>query len=58
MNKYPMSEKYSKRLKSMTQELKPALGINYTYFDTFSIFSNIAQNQASYGSHIFFIPLL
>ncbi|KAM2212542.1 hypothetical protein ACFX1X_022898 [Malus domestica] len=44
-----LSVMYNEALKSMLQQLKLALGINYTPFDTYTILTNIAQNAASYG---------
>ncbi|XP_050367734.1 GDSL esterase/lipase At5g55050-like [Argentina anserina] len=44
-----ISAKYSDGLKSMMQQLKPALGINYSFFETYGIFRNIIQNPSSYG---------
>lgn len=47
-----ISAKYSDGLKSMIQQLKPALGINYSFFETYGILRNIVQNPSSYGTHI------
>ncbi|XP_050139753.1 GDSL esterase/lipase At5g55050-like [Malus sylvestris] len=44
-----MSVMYNEALKSMLQQLKPALGISYTLFDTYTVLTNIIQNAASYG---------
>ncbi|KAB2615629.1 GDSL esterase/lipase [Pyrus ussuriensis x Pyrus communis] len=44
-----MSVMYNEALKSMLQQLKPALGIGYTLFDTYTVLTNIVQNGASYG---------
>ncbi|KAM5586068.1 GDSL esterase/lipase [Rosa sericea] len=44
-----ISAKYSDGLKSMMQQLKPALGINYSFFETYGIFRNIVQNPSTYG---------
>ncbi|KAB2605931.1 GDSL esterase/lipase [Pyrus ussuriensis x Pyrus communis] len=44
-----LSVMYNEALKSMLPQLKPALGISYTLFDTYSVLTNIVQNAASYG---------
>ncbi|KAM1149348.1 hypothetical protein FF1_030500 [Malus domestica] len=44
-----LSVMYNEALKSMLQQLKPALGISYTLFDTYTVLTNIVQNPASYG---------
>ncbi|TQD89581.1 hypothetical protein C1H46_024878 [Malus baccata] len=44
-----LSVMYNEALKSMLQQLKPALGISYTFFDAYTVLTNIIQNAASYG---------
>ncbi len=43
---------YNKALKSMLQKLASELkDIKYSYFDTYSILTNLIDNQASYGTN-------
>ncbi|XP_050367735.1 GDSL esterase/lipase At5g55050-like [Argentina anserina] len=44
-----ISSMYSDGLKSMMQQLKPALGVNYSFFETYDIFLNMIQSPSSYG---------
>ncbi|XP_068339608.1 GDSL esterase/lipase At5g55050-like [Pyrus communis] len=44
-----LSVMYNEALKSMLQQLKPALGISYTLLNTYTVLTNIVQNAASYG---------
>jgi hypothetical protein len=47
------SAKYNDGLKLMLQKLQDEFkDINYSHFDTFSIFSNLIQNPASYGTNL------
>ncbi|XP_039026968.1 GDSL esterase/lipase At5g55050-like [Hibiscus syriacus] len=44
------SDKYNEELKAMLKGLKSELqGVNYSYFDTYSIMQSVVQNPSSYG---------
>ncbi|PQQ02368.1 GDSL esterase/lipase [Prunus yedoensis var. nudiflora] len=50
-----MSVHYNYSLKSMLQELKVGLHVNYTFFETCSVITDIIQDAASYGIYLIFL---